>query len=532
MHKQEHQDMANPNLTMPKLKRAFQLLAANVPQRTICEQLHMGRGVLSKYKQAADKLNLSYDKAGCMNNEELLSFLQSTKPSPPEKNPQRTCLERLIPDYVADLTHNRYLTIQHLHAKYLEEHPNGYGYTQFKKAIRDYQYANNLSYHNTYLPGVELQIDFAGDKLWITDYQTGIRTPVVVLVCILPYSGLGYAKALYNASMESFFGGLSDALNYYGGTPRIAKSDNMKQWVKKHDRYEPVFNDAAIEWAAYYNTTLEACRIRKPRDKGAVEGLVKKVYNAVYAEIRNEVFYTIESLNDRIFALMDIFNSKPSKTTGRSRLAIFESEEKSSLGILPALPFRFRYRKEVKLTSSYHIQIGLHKYSAPYQFVGKQVKVIWDIDTVEIYSDGHRIATHTRKIRQGYSTLEEHMPAKHLSYQRGRGYNAAYFIGQAEKIGPHTKVAIESILKRNKYVEHGYSSCHGIMMLKLTYGEKRLECACKRLSDCSTITYTMIKNVLSKNLDLIHEEKHLLSHTPHNEYVRGADTFNQIIDII
>ena len=85
MHKQEHQDMANPNLTMPKLKRTFRLLAANVPQRTICEQLHMGRGVLSKYKQAADKLNLSYDKAGCMNNEKLLSFLQSTKPSPPEK---------------------------------------------------------------------------------------------------------------------------------------------------------------------------------------------------------------------------------------------------------------------------------------------------------------------------------------------------------------------------------------------------------------------------------------------------------------
>ena len=77
--------MANPNLTMSKLKRAFQSLAANVPQRTICEQLHMGRGVLSKYKQAADTLNLSYDEAGCMNNEKLLSFLQSTKPPPPEK---------------------------------------------------------------------------------------------------------------------------------------------------------------------------------------------------------------------------------------------------------------------------------------------------------------------------------------------------------------------------------------------------------------------------------------------------------------
>ena len=96
--------MANPNLTMPKLKRAFQLLAANVPQRTICEQLHMGRGVLSKYKQAADKLNLSYDKDGCMNNEELLSFLQSTKPSPPEKTITTKVYLQTINDHLEDLT--------------------------------------------------------------------------------------------------------------------------------------------------------------------------------------------------------------------------------------------------------------------------------------------------------------------------------------------------------------------------------------------------------------------------------------------
>ena len=96
--------MANPNLTMPKLKRAFQLLEANVPQLTICEQLHMGRGVLSKYKQAADKLNLSYDKAGCMNNEELLSFLQSTKPSPPEKTITTKVYFQTINDHLEDLT--------------------------------------------------------------------------------------------------------------------------------------------------------------------------------------------------------------------------------------------------------------------------------------------------------------------------------------------------------------------------------------------------------------------------------------------
>ncbi|MGL5980947.1 MAG: hypothetical protein ACRCZY_08765 [Phocaeicola sp.] len=44
--------MANPNLIMSKLKRAFQLLSGSVPQREICQQLHIGRGVLSKLEES------------------------------------------------------------------------------------------------------------------------------------------------------------------------------------------------------------------------------------------------------------------------------------------------------------------------------------------------------------------------------------------------------------------------------------------------------------------------------------------------
>lgn len=223
------------------------MLAASIPHREICEQLHMGRGVLAKYKKAADNSNLSYADGGRMNEEDLEAFLKSTRPESAPSD-ARKILDGLIPDYVSDLAHNRYLTVQHLHEDYKREHPDGYGYTQFKKAIRDYQYAHNLSFHNTYLPGEEMQIDFAGDALWLTDPLTGEMTSVVVLVCVLPYSGMAYAKALPDASMEHFFGGISDAFTYFGGTVRKAKSDNMKQWVKKNDRYEPVFTDAATEW--------------------------------------------------------------------------------------------------------------------------------------------------------------------------------------------------------------------------------------------------------------------------------------------
>ncbi|MGO5105553.1 hypothetical protein ACTQ3Y_07310 [Segatella copri] len=213
--------MAQSNVNMSKLKRSSQMLAAKIPQRTICEQLHMGRGVLNRYKTLADSQGLTYGVIGRMSDGEIESFLQLSKPTAAPSS-QRQVLDGLLPEYVSDLSHNRYLIIQALHESYKKEHPDGYGYTQFKKSIREYQYSHNLSFHNTYIPGEEMQIDFAGDALWLTDPKTGELTKFVVLVCILPYSGLGFAKAMYNASMENFFGGISEAFFYFGGTTPIA----------------------------------------------------------------------------------------------------------------------------------------------------------------------------------------------------------------------------------------------------------------------------------------------------------------------
>lgn len=480
----------------------------------------MGRGVLARYKNAADTQHLGYGDAGRMSEEELEKFFGFIK-SEAGPTEQMSVMDNLVFSFVCDLSHNRYLTVQKLHEEYRKKYPDGYGYTQFKKVIREYQYAHNLSFHNTYLPGDEMQIDFAGDALWITDRKTSELSKAVVLVCVLPYSGLGFIKALPDASMERFFGGISDAFTYFGGT----KSDNMKQWVRKHDRYEPVFNDAAIEWAAYYDTNLVTCRVRTPRDKGPVEGLVQKVYNAVYAEIHDEVFYDMASLNSRISELMDAFNCKPSKTSGKSRMDIFVSEEKLSLGDLSETPYRFRYRKTVRLSGSYHVQVGERKYSVPYQYVGRQLNVVWDLDTVEIYLGARRLAVHQRSGRDKYSTLDEHMPPNHLEYQHSKGYNAAYFLEQAELVGPYTKDAMAGILSRDRHVVRNYGSCQGVLSLRRAYGRERLEDASRRLAGCTSINYSMLKNILRKNLDKA-EKSETVSRIPENDYVRGPEAFN------
>ena len=310
------------------------MLSASTPQREICAQLHIGRGVLNRYKKLADESKVDYGTIGRMSEEQIHSLLQSSPT--PKPSEQKNELKELLPDYAEDLARHRHLTIQLLHEEYLKEHPNGYAYTQFKKHIRDYQYANNLSYHNTYIPGCEMQIDFAGDKLYVTDRKSQEHIPVVVLCCMLPFSGMGYAKAMYHASMEYFFSGLSDAITYFGGCPEVCKSDNMTQWVKKSDRYEPTFNNAALEWSSYYNTTLEACRVRKPRDKGPVEGIVYKFYQFIYAAIRHETFHSLDELNSRIFeltdSLMTVLPELPEKAAG----VCLKPKNKAVLGRSPS----------------------------------------------------------------------------------------------------------------------------------------------------------------------------------------------------
>lgn len=515
--------MANRELEMSKLKKAFQMLAVQTPQRRICEYLHIGRGVLNKYKSLADSKGITYSDLGSMSNEELRKFVDSSKP---EKHPveSQKVLASLIPAYVSELQRNRYMTVQKLHDRYKAEHPDGYGYTTFNQAIKDYRYSHNLTFHNQHIPGEVVQIDFAGDPLWLTDRLTGDKQKVVVLVCVLPYSGLGYAKALPNASMEYFFGGISDALTFYGGVPARAKSDNMKQWVRKHDRYEPVFSTAAVEWGAYYNIELETCRVRHPRDKGPVEGLVKKVYNAVYSELQGKTFYDLDSLNSRIFGLMDEFNSKPGQS-GQSRLEIFDKEERPMLNDLPMTPYRFRYRKTVKLCNNYHIQVDRHKYSVPYQYVGQEIAVVWDIESVEVYLTDKLIAIHDRMTGDGYSTKDEHMPNNHIEMIRGNTCNAAYFLERAERIGPKTHYVMERILNTRKHLPHAYNSCHGLLSLGKKYGNNRLERACARVSISPSVSYTMVKNVLEKGLDKAVNEEHV-SITPQNDYVRGAGAFN------
>jgi hypothetical protein len=442
-------------------------------------------------------------------------------------------LNRMMPEILKRLKRSKHATIHFVYETYYhKEEPNGYGYTQFKKYLREYRKDNDQSYHNEYKPGEEWQIDFAGDPLYIVDPITHKRTKLTALVCVMPFSNLPFMMAIPKATTEWFYEGLNRGLEFMGALPAVAKSDNMKQWVTKADRYCPAFSATNLEWCTYYGIEPTACRVRAPRDKGPCESAVHQMYMYVYARLEQEEFATIESLNGRILELLDEYCSLPYK--GSSRREIFEQYEKPQMRSLPEHMYRFRFRKEVKLGSTYHICVGSerHFYSVPYKYIGKTLKVMWDLTTVEVYADNQLVCVHNRShVPYGYNTEEAHMPESHKAYEKRRGVNAATLIEGGNRIGAYVGLFIEKLLKVTTFPQQAYGKCNGVLSLAKKYGYTRLDNACSIIINGNGhISYKSLCNMLKTNQDLALRNASNESQVPFNDNVRGAAAYANIIN--
>lgn len=505
----------------------LQLLEKGISQRGICQELQMGRGTLSEYHVRIGCTGLSIQSLLSIPDYELAEILSPKSPLKVD-NIKKTDFDKRLSGYVSELKRIG-VTRMCLWEEYRKEEPDGYSYTQFCEHLSRYKQSQNLSYHNIHQPGDVLQVDFAGDPLYITDRLTGDKIAHPVLICALPSSSYTYVEALRSAKQELFYKALNNSLTYIGGVPQRILSDNMKQYVIRADRYEPTYNEAAEQWAVHYNTELSATRVRKPKDKASVERHVNIVYQQIYARMRNEEFYSLEELNSRILELLDELNHKPMQLTGRSRYEQFIACEQPILRELPSSMFVFKYRHTVTVNSTYHVLINedKHFYSVPHQYFGKKVSVVYDYSTVEIYHEYNRIATHKRLFAShAYSTMREHMPENHKAYARSKEYNAGYFKDRAEKIGPYTLITINKILQSKQFIQQSYNSCNGLLGLLRKYPEARLELACKRAAHSPVVSYSMIKNILEKNLDKLTDQETQSPLIEKHDNIRGPESYN------
>ena len=511
--------MSQKPIVMEQLKQILQLKADGISIREMARRIGISRNSVRKY------LSLLHTVNEQSSNRELA-----------DKAYHNDILEHDA-DRLKDITtHFRNfgselsrtgVTRQLLWKEYIDRHPDGYSYSRYCYHLSQHLKNADLSMHLEYQPADTIMIDFAGKKQHYVDMSTGERIECQVFVAILPFSGLIFCKAVHTQQTHDLTDCINGMLRFYGGAPSTILCDNLKTAVVRPCRYEPGFTELCYQLSEHYATTFTATRPYSPRDKAMVERAVSIVYTHVYAPLRNQVHSSLAALNKAIADQLLLVNNKPYKNTAYSRWYFFEQQESRLLKPLPSEPFAPKKVTVLTIQRNYHIQLredGIY-YSAPYQYVGKKVKVLYDNRVVELYHDNDRIALHLRRPPgSSYTTLDEHMPPHHRKMKEINGWNSEDLLAQAARIGPCTTDAITRMLQNSIYIEQNYKACFGMLMLKNKYGTQRLESACSRAMQGTRVNYTMIKNILERGLDkqgFLSEDKPL----PPHDNIRGKDHY-------
>jgi len=518
--------MANKSITMVQIRRILQLHLSGSSKFYISKTLGLHRKTVLTYLDKLISTGKPLEYLLKLDDGTLAAIVYSQ--SIAQTDARFLVLDKMFP-YIKQELGKTGVTRKLLWEEYKTQHPKGYSYTQFCEHLAQCMKLNKATMHFEHRPAEYLQIDFAGKQLSYVDRQTGEIISCPVLVCTLPYSNYTYVEALASAKQEELFVSMNRCLEFLGGVPKNILSDNMKQYIKKNDRYEFAFQELAQQWSVHYNTNLDATRPRKPKDKPTVENHVYISYLRIFSKLRNLEFYSLKELNHAILGFLGELNNARFQKLKGSRSGAFLGREKILLKPLPGEPFNIKRTTQAKVQMNYHVILGedRHQYSVPYQHIGKQTKIIYDHQSVEVYLGLERIAIHKRDYRKNfYTTQAGHMPEKHLRYQQTRGWDADYFLKMALKIGPGSEAVFKQVLASKDFIEQTYKACLGLKSLSEKYQHQRFEAACKRALQGSKINYGVIKRILENNLDKDESQQLSLFRVPQHGNIRGPMFYN------
>jgi transposase len=391
------------------------------------------------------------------------------------------------------------VTLQLLWEEYKERHPQGYQYTWFCQHYRDWSQRIDVVMRQHHRAGETLFVDYAGQTVPIIDRHSGEARPAQIFVAVLGASNYTYAEASWSQQIEDWLLSHSRALEFFGGVPQHIVPDNLKAGVSKAHRYEPELNPSYAEWAAHYGVAVVPARVRRPRDKAKVESAVLVVERWILARLRHATFFSLDELNQAIAKLLQDLNQRPFKKLPGSRQQWFDELERPALQPLPAERYVFARWKKARVNIDYHIDIERHYYSVPYQLARQEVEARIAAHTVEVFYRGQRVAAHRRSHQPGrHSTVAEHMPKAHREYAEWSPQRLQHWAAQS---GPQTRELIGRILDSRRHPPQAFRSCLGILRLGKSYGNARLEAACRRALAIGGLSYKSVESILKRQLD-------------------------------
>lgn len=511
--------MATERLSMRKTREILRLKELKRSHREISRALGVGGATVSEVAARAKVAELDWAAIAALSDAELEARLYP-KPA--------GAVDRPLPDPAKlDIELRKTgVTLRLLHHEYLEQNRIGaYGYTQFCAHYNAWKATQLLTMRQVHRAGDKLFVDYSGKKPGIVDVETGERIEVELFVAVLGASNYTYAEVSRTQTVPDWVMSHVRALEYFEGVPAAIVPDQLKSGVTKSNRYEPGIQKTFDELAQHYDTVIFPARPDSPKDKAKVEVGVQIAQRWILARLRNQTFFSIDEMNERIAELLEDLNTRVMRRYKESRRDLFEKLERSMLKPLPSTRFSYGEWKKARVHIDYHVVFDDHFYSVPYQLVGEEVWIRATGLTIEIFHNNQRVGSHLRSYHRGrHTTAPEHRSVLH---QKHAEWTPDRIASWAKTIGANTGLLVEKILTERKHPEHGYRSCLGIIRLEKKYGRERLDAACARALAVNGRSYKHVESILHNGLDRAALPKAADEAAPiDHENVRGPDYYN------
>lgn len=395
----------------------------------------------------------------------------------------------------------KHVTKMLLWQEYREQHADGYQYSHFCERYRAWEGTLSVTMRQTHRAGEKVFIDFSGDGVNLVDPRTGECRTAKLFIAVLGASNYTYVEPVLSEDLPTWIGCNRRALEYFGGVPEIAVPDNLRSGVTRADFYDPDVNRAYADFAQHYHLAVIPARVRKPRDKAKVEQGVLLAERWILAALRNRQFSTLSELQAAVEPLRERLNAKPMRKINKSRREMFESVDRPALRALPSTAFELCDWRKARVNIDYHVEFDSHYYSVHFTHGQRRrdVEIRATATTVEIFWAGRRIASHVRSFEKWkHTTLVDHMPDAH---RHSIDWPPSRIAAWAQSVGPMTGQVVEEIMRRRAHPQQGYRACLGLIRLRDTYDDARLEQACSYAVKHRTFSYRSVQAILKNNRD-------------------------------
>lgn len=398
-----------------------------------------------------------------------------------------------------------------------------YSYEAFCLHYRNYKSSKCYTSYLNHRPGETMEVDYSGPSMYFTDKDRNKKIKAYLFVACMPYSQKIFVKATVSMNQDAWIQLNVDMLNFYKGIPVKIVCDNLKTGVLSHPKNGPIeLNPEYLAFADYYNVAIIPTGVRKPKEKASVEGSVGKIATKVIAKLRNETFYSLDGLNHAIFKAVEDFNNEEFQKRKGSRNIIFETEEKGYLRALPLIPYEVcSWNYKIKVMNNSHVTYKHNFYSVPYQYIGQNVDIKVNKNTLFIYNKRDLICQHLllqETIKNEYVTDKKHLdPRKEYT-----PYTYEDLIKISQDIGENTLELVNRIFSEYKTKEQGFNDVISVLNIRKIYSNEKIEKASKLA--LKKYSYPHYKQVLEM-IDNIENSKE--KETLNSKYVRGASYYKK-----